>query len=242
MEKRLIEELSMNAWPAFHQNLLDGWVLRFARGFTKRSNSITPLYHSYLDPKDKIPRCEEAYARQGLPAIFRLLDFAAPPELDVALEKRGYRPADLTVVMVLSLARVSPSAAVVRDASLDEWMNALCFLSGTARSERQTHLELAASIAPRAMFAVLEDRGGPLAVGLGVLQNGFFGVFDILTHPERRRRGHGTKLVRGMLDWAGARGAGRAYLQVIANNEPARALYRRLGFTDSHAYWYRIQS
>ena len=39
--------------------------------------------------------------------------------------------------------------------------------------------------------------------------------------------------------WAVERGARWCYLQVVASNDPARALYRRLGFIEHHRYHYR---
>jgi ribosomal-protein-alanine N-acetyltransferase len=52
----------------------------------------------------------------------------------------------------------------------------------------------------------------------------------VIVHPEFRGRGIGASLVRAGLDWASAVGARRMLLEVRPDNEPAVALYRRLGF------------
>ena len=38
-----LEELAMNAWPAIQTYLYDGWIVRFANGYTKRANSVTAV-------------------------------------------------------------------------------------------------------------------------------------------------------------------------------------------------------
>jgi ribosomal-protein-alanine N-acetyltransferase len=52
----------------------------------------------------------------------------------------------------------------------------------------------------------------------------------VIVHPEFRGRGIGASLLRAGLDWASAVGARRMLLEVRPDNEPAVALYRRLGF------------
>ena len=58
---RQFEEISNNAWPALQTIHYDGWILRFANGVTKRSNSVNMLYHSTLDPVEKIEFCEDIF-------------------------------------------------------------------------------------------------------------------------------------------------------------------------------------
>jgi ribosomal protein S18 acetylase RimI-like enzyme len=41
-----------------------------------------------------------------------------------------------------------------------------------------------------------------------------------------------------LVGWGAERGATTAYLQVLADNAPALALYDRLGFATHHAYRY----
>src|SRR5262245_53694409 len=99
MLQRRLEEVALNAWPALQQMLFDGWVLRFARGYSKRANSINPLFDSRLNLVEKITTCEHLYTVQGLTPIFRLTPFACPPELDQVLAQRGYHTLDHTLVM-----------------------------------------------------------------------------------------------------------------------------------------------
>lgn len=67
------------------------------------------------------------------------------------------------------------------------------------------------------------------------------GLFDIATEAGRRRRGLAQRLIGHLLHWGALHGARRAYLQVEVRNEPARALYERLGFREVYRYWYRTR-
>jgi ribosomal protein S18 acetylase RimI-like enzyme len=75
--RRIIEELSINAWPALRTQLFDGWVLRFADGYTRRANSVQALYPSTLALAEKVDVCQAAYRAQGQPTLFRIVSDAA---------------------------------------------------------------------------------------------------------------------------------------------------------------------
>jgi len=248
---RRIEEASLNAWPALHQMLLDGWVLRFARGFTKRANSVVPLYPSARDPIDpsaaaallmkKVRFCENLYARENLAPIFRLTSIGEQSALDGVLAERGYGLVDPTLVMACTLDSKRDASSAFRELPQADWLDAYGEITGTPQSARALHGLVLNGIRTPLAFGVLtnglEQR---VACGIAVLEAELVGLFDVATHATERRKGFGRALVESLLAWGAARGARDGYLQVLEANAAARALYRQLGFVPAYRYWYRV--
>jgi GNAT superfamily N-acetyltransferase len=243
MLHRRIEEVSLNSWPALQQILFDGWILRFSRGYTKRSNSVNALYGCTLDVEDKVGVCEDVYAEKGLPAIFRLTPFTVPPDLDQVLASRGYRAIDRTHVLYLDLRGWRPPRLDVEicGQEIDDWLALFARFKGTGAEVSGAHGDIMRAIPSTGYPAVAKDAGRPVACGLGVLERDFLGLFDLITDPQQRNKGYGTQLVSGLFAWGRDRGATHAYLQVVSENSAARRLYARLGFQEAYLYWYRIR-
>lgn len=243
MLPKRIEEASLNAWPALQHILFDGWILRFARGYTRRANSVNPFYPSSLDVQEKIDVCENLYREKDLPPVFRLTPFSSPPGLDQALDSRGYRKTDPTLVLFLDLRNheIKPaSSCELRTEGLEAWMDIFCRFRQVPVGEHQTHQEMLGAIPSQRFLVCLADSGRPVACGLAVLEERYLGLFDLITNPQHRNKGYGTQLVSGLLSYAQKQGAWYAYLQVMSVNQPARHLYARFGFEEAYHYWYRI--
>jgi ribosomal-protein-alanine N-acetyltransferase len=58
-------------------------------------------------------------------------------------------------------------------------------------------------------------------------------LLTLAVAPEARRRGVAARLLAAFLDRAARAGASRAFLEVAADNAPARALYAAAGFAES---------
>lgn len=252
MLTKRIEEAGLNAWPALQQMLYDGWVLRFSKGYTKRANSVNALYPSAIDTQEKVACCEAQYTARELRPIFRITPFA-PADLDAILETRGYERIDTTLVLHLDLSqdvatisksREPDSSSVFSDQAratpLDDWLPTYCRLKSSPLEEHQTHREILETIPSRCHYASLAVSGEAVACALGVLEDELFGLFDVVTALEHRKKGYGTQLISSMLGWARENGARHAYLGVVELNSPARRLYDKLGFQEVYRYWYRV--
>src|SRR5919109_4074735 len=89
-------------------------------------------------------------------------------------------------------------------------------------------------IGPPAGFALLELDGIPAAIGMGVLERSWLGIFSMGTKPEFRRRGAATAVLRALAEWASTRGGEHAYLQVERSNDAGHRLYEHAGFQTAY--------
>ncbi len=218
--------------------------MRFANGFTRRANSVNPLYPSTLEPQEKISHCEEIYTAKGLATVFKLTTAVFPGELDTILAERGYVIDAPTSVQLLNLERHvhAKSEKVILTTSLDDpWLDDFCRLSSRASSYKPLIGQLLKNIGSPRCFACLKDQQETVALGIGVLERGYIGLYDIVTAESHRNQGLGTLLVKALLNWGQANGAISAYLQVMENNASALHLYEKVGFQESYRYWYRMK-
>jgi GNAT superfamily N-acetyltransferase len=236
-----VEEASLNAWPATTQLVLDGWLVRLTQGFTKRANSVIPLYPGSQDLAAKVRFCENLYARERLKTVFRITSIDDNDELDAYLAQRGYRRQDPTEVLYRPIAGdLPPVIQPLQLHPLGTWLDLYARLSGLPSGARPLHESMLRRIALPCCHAAVGTPGDTLACGLAVLEQDLVGLFDVVTREDVRRAGHGRALVAGLLDWGNRQGARIAYLQRVADNLPAAGLYRDLGFHPLYRYWYRI--
>lgn len=242
MDKRL-EEMALNAWPALHTTLLDGWLLRSANGYTKRSNSVSAIYQGTLHSFDaKIRWSEEYYAQLGQKTIFKITPFV-PEGLDQDLEKRGYAIANPSLVMELdsldTLEEPTMHDIQIEESLSETWLDVIARLQQLTDNQRDTTRQLLNNRPLRQGFFLLYNNGVPVAGGIAVVEGDYIGLYDIVTEQTARNRGYGMQLLLQMLRWGKLQGASRSYILVVQNNVPALHLYEKLQYKEVYRYWYR---
>lgn len=242
--KRL-EERCLNAWPSLQTVVYDGWLLRFADGYTKRANSISPIYESSVPLEEKMAYCEAIYSEKQIRTVYKITPFSHPEHLDQILEAKGYFIQDETILQTALLAQIpEPSYPYIKqdDDVTRDWISHYSRFSQATVNDQETMYRMFQLIQPSRCFMQLLFEGEVVAVGFAVSEQGYVGIFDILTNPAYRKKGFGEQLVLHLLNWAKKHGATYGYLQVVANNEPAKRLYAKLGFEEAYRYWYRVKA
>jgi ribosomal protein S18 acetylase RimI-like enzyme len=240
----LIEELSLTAWPSLQTSYYDGWLLRFSDGYTRRANAVHPIYRSKLLTDCKIRYCEAAYRAHGLDTVFKITPLCYPSYLDEELAGRGYIEEAPTAVQAawLDWLEVPTLDSVTLDSHLSEaWLANFARMKALPDAQLPTVRQILTTIAPDKCFITLNCGNQPAAVGMAVLDQGYLGLFDIVTDATFRNQGLARQMLLHLMGWGKANGAERAYLQVLLSNEPALHLYRKLGFRELYRYWYRVR-
>lgn len=238
-----LEQVALNAWAPFQQIFFDGWVLRFANGYTKRANSANLCAPIETDPAALADYVETQYRGRNQMPIFRIIEHPLARRVDEYLAQRNYAMLDRTHVMTCPVQDFRGQEIDVQIHTLDEdaWLTHYTALTEVQTAPR-AHRQILQNIIPTHWFATVEARDSTVACGLGILDRGYFGFFDIITARAARRQGYATRLLAGLVKYAKENGAHTLYLQVVERNMPARQLYQKLGFTDAYSYWYRVPS
>ncbi len=230
-----LEGVAARGWPAPDSEWLGEWWLRAAAGFTARANAVRPLGQPGVALDDALDRVRAWYLARNLPTRVQVV---AGGSLDGELSRRGWTAAPAVSVMTATLAGVARrlvdadgSRARVSDTASSEWLR--LFRGGATPTVARAILEGP----PGVGFAMLtDDEATSTAIGRAVVEGPWAGLSAIEVAPAARRRGHARTVIGALTSWSRARGALRAYLEVLATNEPAVALYRSLGFAEHHHY------
>jgi GNAT superfamily N-acetyltransferase len=238
-----VEETCLNAWPALREIVLDGWLVRFSEGLSRRNNSANPLSARSAISEAVIAETATFYRRHERPAIFRMPSIAAPAA-DKALAEAGFTAEAETCVLhgaIDGLDTTTDPAVTLLPRADRVWFQAMSALQGHTQEQAHTYRRIIGAISVPAAFAVLPGEDGRLvALAYGVIHNGMLCYESVVTDARQRRRGHARKIVTTLAGWAKAQSATDACLQVVAENAPARALYDQIGLTSElYRYHYR---
>ena len=230
---RLLEDCCFNAWPTATTVFLDGWVVRLDGGHVYWNNSASPLHPRSMPQHELITRVENLFRVQDLAPVFRLSPLA-PPDLDAALDKRGWDLHEPSVVMRAAQIAGDAEHASIRNADSADpaWIAGAMTAYGHGAEGIAALTRLLANLAlPAAFITVVED-GRAIGWAMGVAERGHIGLHDVVVDPAARRRGIGRRLVAGLLAYGRAQGASAAYLQIREDDAVARQLYAPFGFEE----------
>lgn len=239
------EQLAIKHWPSIVSEQYDGWLLRFADGYTKRANSISIFDTSTLHLDEKIPYVEQYYKSKNIPTIFNISPARENQQLDYYLGNIGYDKQAPTLVKSRALDNLhipKPADVDIIEHISIKWIEQYCQLSGTSEATMGTMIDLLSRITATTLFITLKDNNKVVACGLGVVEKGFIGLYCIVTHPQQRNKGYGEQLILHLLHYAKHNGVHTSYLAVEEGNAIARGLYAKLQFQTEYRYWYRSKS
>lgn len=165
--------------------------------------------------------------------------------VDGFLASRDYVPIARTRTLLANLGSThqpADPAVTLADAPDAAWFDAHLALNGFASDDMPAFRETVGAIKDTAAFATYRRDGRIAAQAYGVVVDDFLVLEAVVTDPAHRRQGLARQTVSALMRWAGDQGARFACLQVLADNAPALALYRGLGFErELYRYHYRAQ-
>ncbi len=251
MPEPRIEDLEGAAalhWQAPETERLGDWLLRAAEGFTGRANSALPVGDPGVPLPEAVATVQDWYRRRALPPMIvvpGVLQEGTPPApLENLLAERRWQPRP-GPAFVMTAAIADIPARPDNDVHLTPEPDASLFALYRYRGQDLPPIARTLFMsAPWQAFATVRRDGRAVACGrisvAGAPGEQWGAITAVEVDPGGPRPGLGAALTSALAAAAAGRGAPCVLLQVETGNAPARALYVRCGFRDSHRYHYLI--
>lgn len=241
-----LERIAAEGWQPTERGRVGDWVLRAAAGYSGRANSVMALGDPGCSLDDALAAVTDWYRSRGLPPKIQV-PLPLLRTLDAQLADRGWVVSPPVLVQVVDLAALQAAtsdrrgarvlAVTVERAPDRGWLSAF-------RYDDRPLPAAAEDIMVRAdhpvFVALREEDGTPLAIARGAITPGWLGITAVEVAEPWRRQGLGRQVIGELADYAARQAVRHVYLQVAAENTPARRLYEQLGFRTHHSYVYRL--
>jgi GNAT superfamily N-acetyltransferase len=238
-----IEGATLTAWPALKQAHDGLWLWRYARGYTKRANSI-----HCLDLSDgayaelRLQRLVDLSDAHGIAPVFRITPLT-PPSILAVLDGMQWEEFEPSIVMAMEMPDADfPVEYTTRyfDPNDPEWYKAQAHMSGYSSQTIEVLAQIIGQIACECQGVLVYHKAGlPVAAVLACVASGMGIYLNVVTHPSARGMGYGRAAMSAAINWVRSRGAHHSALQVLADNLPALNLYASFGFGEVYPYTYR---
>jgi len=205
----LIEDLAANAWRPEIEQSLDGWRLRYNQGVNRRCNSVWPnQLGDKLKLEERLELVDEFYRRWEVRPRFQICPAARPENLVEILAARGFTDDAYTSVQTAHIETINSSTFQNLDYQIEiangfnqPWFDLYSEVEGLDQHVSAMRRGTLVRISPRTGFALLRVDGESAAVGLGVLERGWVGVFCMATHTRFRRQAAASSILNSLARW-----------------------------------------
>lgn len=243
---RRIEEMTLNAWPALYQNLYDGWIIRYSEGFTKRCNSVVPMYGGTKTFEEKVQYCENYYNGRESKVMFRINGTVTEEYLDEYLQKRGYEKKHLNSVMKYEFEDSKylqfEKNIIIDTESSDEWSDFVARNFHLNEKDTEIMYRMLSNVGDNAKYVSHKDNKGEIiSAAVAIVEDNYLGIYNLIVRDKDRNNGIGKMMMQGIMDYGRLNNLEGAYLQVSMSNVHAYEFYEDLGFKEEYNYWYRVK-
>lgn len=228
-----VEAMATKVWGATETQLLGDWILQAAGGGASRVNSCLMVgLPNQADPALAIKELINWYQVRNLTPLAQI---SLPGIYDEYLTKAGFEKIYLIdfLTKLITKAEVNMDFETTPDLS-DEWLRVVNQNNGEKRQVDPVTLNSGSFV----RFFSFKKADEILATARLAITDGFALVTNLWVSENLRNQGVAQQLMQCVENLAIDAKIDQIWLQVLHSNQPAQALYKKIGYELHHQYCY----